>query len=208
MTNYVSRGGDKLAGAHEIFKFDIQDKVALDVGVSTGGFMDFLLKNGARCAMGIDVGYGDVDYQLRIDPRVVLFERTNARLVTRDMLLTHRGWKGKALKENAADLLSDISLVVMDVSFISILTILPAILPLISPSSALVLLVKPQFEAKREDVGPGGIIRDPAIHQSILDRIDTKVRDMGLTILGQCDSPILGTKGNKEFFLYLKKGPC
>lgn len=203
---YVSRGGEKLAGAWEAFGFSVEGRTCLDVGVSTGGFMDFLLQHGARLVMGVDVGYGDVAYNLRIDPRVVLFERTNARLMSLDVLLTHKGWKAASeeWKTQKHQCLADISLVVMDVSFISILKILPTLKMILPPDFEVVSLVKPQFEARKEEVGTGGIIRDEGVHDLVLERTKTGAVELGFEVLGVCDSPILGGKGNREFFMHLR----
>ncbi len=187
---YVSRGGDKLQGAWKAFQFLIEGRVCLDVGLSTGGFTDFLLRNGAKLVFGVDVAYGEVDFSLRNNSKVVLVERTNARTLTRAML-----------GREEAD---DISLVVMDVSFISVTKVLPAIQKIARPDADYVILIKPQFEAEKGQVGKGGIIRDPAIHDQILKNVTEKLENLGFLVTKSCESPILGGKGNKEFFFLLK----
>ncbi len=211
---YVSRGGEKLAGAIDKFKINIKDRIAMDIGVSTGGFTDYLLQNGVKRVFAIDVAYGDIAYSLRIDPKVVLLERTNARYLTKGEFL-HQIQNEKYLCRDKSMCLSNlnqenfnyaqyINLVVMDVSFISILKIMPAIKGLVLPNCEYVILIKPQFEADKSEIGEKGIITDPKIHEQILERVKTKLHDMGFKVKGVCDSPILGVKGNKEFFFYIK----
>jgi len=184
---YVSRGGLKLKGALESFGIRVTDAVALDVGVSTGGFTDCLLQAGARKVYAVDVGYGQLAWKLRQDSRVVLFERTNIRYFT-----------GKELRD-------PIDIVTIDVSFISLRLALPPVLPLIREGAAILALVKPQFEAGRGNVGKKGVVRDPAVHAWVIEEIKNFAGNAGLTVVGVCESPILGPAGNREFFLYAIK---
>jgi len=180
---YVGRGGLKLAGALSHFAIDASGKVCLDIGSSTGGFTDALLQAGAARVHAVDVGAGQLDWKLRTDPRVVLHERINAR----DLKFEQIG--------------EQVDLVVCDVSFISVTLILPAAVPFLRPGGQMVILVKPQFEAGKGQVGKGGIVRDPAIHQAACDRVTGAVRQFGFET-GIMESPILGAEGNKEFLLY------
>lgn len=191
---YVSRGGLKLEGAIKQFsmlnaQFSIKDKVCLDVGVSTGGFTDYLLQNGAKKVYAVDVGYGQMDWKIRQDSRVVVVEKTNARYLTRATLNLGPS--------------EPLNLCVMDVSFISILKILPALKQVLSPGAEIVSLVKPQFEAKKEQVEKGGIVKDPKVHQEVLEKIKKGSRDQGFKVSGVCESLIIGTDGNKEFFMLI-----
>ena len=181
---YVSRGGLKLAGALDTFEFSPEGLSCLDIGCSTGGFTDCLLKRGAKSVASVDVGRAQFDWGLRNDPRVSLFERTNI------VDLPAQGFAGS------------FELAVCDVSFTSISTILPAVLELLSDTGVFITLVKPQFEAPVEDVGEGGIVRDPLVHQWVMhDAIDL-FASSGLYPVAVCASPIHGAKGNREFFLY------
>jgi len=182
---YVSRGGTKLSHALDAFALDVRDRVAMDVGASTGGFTDCLLKRGARRVYAVDVGYGQIDLRLRRDPRVILLERTNIRY------LTH-------LPE-APDLAT------IDVSFISLEKVIPPVLNLLKQEGLILALVKPQFEAGKERVGKGGVVRNPAVHRAVLERLCRWALDMGLTVRGMTASPILGPAGNREFFLLLDR---
>lgn len=184
---YVSRGGIKLAHALDTFALDVRDKVALDVGAATGGFTDCLLQRGARKVYAVDVGYGQMDLGLRQDPRVVLMERVNIRYLAR-------------LPE-APDLAT------IDVSFISLEKVIPPVAKLLDQEGFILALVKPQFEAGREQVKRGGVVRDPAVHRAVLERLCAWALDQGLTIRGLTASPILGPAGNREFFLYLDRSP-
>ncbi len=194
---YVSRGAEKLAGAIAHFNIPVQDQVAMDIGISTGGFSDYLFQHGAKAIIGIDVGYGQLDLKIRHNPNLLLLERTNARNLTNVDLTLHRD------KHPSPGLFFSPTLVVMDVSFISVTKILPIIPQLVDPNAVYVILIKPQFEAHKSEIGKGGIITDPAIHTHILDRVKATLTPQ-FTILGECDSPITGTKGNKEFFFYLQ----
>jgi 23S rRNA (cytidine1920-2'-O)/16S rRNA (cytidine1409-2'-O)-methyltransferase len=180
---YVSRGGLKLAGALQRFHIDPTGKVCLDIGASTGGFTDALLQAGAARVHAVDVGAGQLVWSLRTDPRVVVHEGINARELSFDTI-------GET-----------VDLIVCDVSFISVTLILPAAVPLLRPDGSMVILVKPQFEAGRGQVGKGGIVRDPAVHQAVCDRVRLAVEQLGFTT-EIMDSPILGAEGNKEFLLY------
>jgi 23S rRNA (cytidine1920-2'-O)/16S rRNA (cytidine1409-2'-O)-methyltransferase len=180
---YVSRGGLKLAGALQHFQIDPAGKVCLDIGASTGGFTDALLQAGAARVHAVDVGVGQLAWSIRTDSRVVLHEGINAR-------------------ELAFDLIGEtVDLIVCDVSFISVTLILPAAAPLLRPDGQMVILIKPQFEAGRGQVGKGGIVRDPAVHQAACDRVRLAVEQLGFTT-EIMDSPIRGAEGNKEFLLY------
>jgi 23S rRNA (cytidine1920-2'-O)/16S rRNA (cytidine1409-2'-O)-methyltransferase len=180
---YVSRGGFKLAGALAHFAIDVTDKVCLDIGSSTGGFTDALLQAGAARVHCVDVGAGQLDWKLRTDPRVVLHEGINARQLTAEEIGEPAG------------------LLTCDVSFISVTLILPAAVPLLQPGGQMVILIKPQFEVGKGQVGKGGIVRDPALHQTACRRVTQAVEDLGFTT-EMIESPILGAEGNKEFLLY------
>ena len=180
---YVSRGGLKLAAALRHFAIDVAGQTCLDIGSSTGGFTDVLLQAGAARVHAVDVGAGQLDWKLRTDPRVVLHEGINARAL---------------LFEDIGEL---VDLIVCDVSFISVTLILPAAAPLLQPAGQMVILVKPQFEAGRGQVGKGGIVRDPAVHQAACERVARAVRELGFEA-SMMESPIRGAEGNKEFLLY------
>jgi len=182
---FVSRGGLKLKKALEAFSVDARDTVAADIGASTGGFTDVLLRAGAKKVYAVDVGYGQLDWRLRNDPRVVVMERTNARL----------------LKE--ADFPERPSLCVMDVSFISIRLILPALAPIVGESGRFVTLVKPQFEAGRERVGKKGVVREEGVHLQVLGELHAFVEGMGWRVSAADFSPVTGPEGNIEFLFYL-----
>lgn len=182
---YASRGGLKLAHALDAFGLVVRDLVALDVGASTGGFTDVLLQRGARRVYAVDVGYGQLDYKLRVDPRVVVLEKTNIRYL-------------ESLPEQA-------DLATVDVSFISLHKVLPPTLRLLKEDGFVVALVKPQFEAGREQVGKGGVIRDPAVHAAVLRRLLGWAREQGLGVRGLTVSPLRGPAGNKEFLVHLAR---
>jgi 23S rRNA (cytidine1920-2'-O)/16S rRNA (cytidine1409-2'-O)-methyltransferase len=187
---YVSRGGFKLEAALALWQIDLTGRHCADIGTSTGGFTDCMLQHGAASVVAVDTGYGQIAEELRRDPRVTLRERTNARHL------------------KAGDLPAGIRFVSMDVSFISATLVLPAVLAALreNPEAVLdaVILIKPQFEAGREHVGKGGIVRDPAAHQMAIDRVRTAVRELGASASELADSPILGAKGNREFLLYAR----
>ena len=186
---YVSRGGLKLAAALKHWKIDITGRACLDVGASTGGFTDCLLQHGAAHVTAIDTGFGQIDVKLRNDPRVELLERTNARLL-----------KPGALGEPVDG--RKITFLVMDVSFISATLLLGPVLAAAPSLVEAVILVKPQFEAGREHVGKGGIVRDPAAQQLAIDRVAECVRSLGWQAVETIPSPIAGAEGNREFLLY------
>ncbi len=177
---YVSRGGEKLEGALSTFKLDVTGLVAIDVGASTGGFTDCLLRNGAARVYAVDVGYGIIDYRLRQDPRVTVLERVNIRYL-------------ESLPEKG-------DLATIDVSFISLDKVIPAVTGLLKPGSLIMALVKPQFEARRREVGKKGVVRDPQVHAAVLGRHIVWAASQGLRLKGLVTSPLLGPAGNKEFF--------
>jgi 23S rRNA (cytidine1920-2'-O)/16S rRNA (cytidine1409-2'-O)-methyltransferase len=180
---YVSRGGFKLVAALDHFSIDVTGWTCLDVGASTGGFTDCLLQRGAKNVWAIDVGHGQFDWKLRNDPRVVVQEGVNARYLS------------------AADYPIKFDLAVCDASFISTTMLVPAIVPLLAPPRRLIVLVKPQFEVGRADIGKGGIVRDPELHEFACTRVCNAVEAQGLDS-AIIPSPILGTEGNREFLLY------
>lgn len=188
---YVSRGGLKMAAALDTWKIPVEGRFCLDVGASTGGFTDCLLQHGAAQVTAIDTGFGQIAMKLRNDARVHLMERTNARLLPPNELVPNL-----LAAESAPTLL------VMDVSFISVTLVLPPVLAAAPSLREAVILVKPQFEAGREHVGKGGIVRDPAAHQLAIDRIAQCVREQGGEVAAVIDSPITGMEGNKEFLLH------
>ena len=186
---YVGRGGVKLAHALETFGIAVEDRLALDVGASTGGFTDVMLRRGARRVVALDVGHGQLDWKLRTDPRVVVLEKINARTLTPEQL-----------PEDARRF----DLVTMDVSFISVRQVLPALVPVLAPGADLVVLVKPQFEAGREEVGKGGLVRDAVVQARTVEDVTAAANALGLTRVAAVESPITGTEGNREFFLHLR----
>ena len=188
---YVSRGGLKLAGALEHWAIDVHGKACLDIGASTGGFTDCLLQHGAAHVTAIDTGFGQIAMKLRTDPRVRLLERNNARSLA-----------PFALAENSDP---DLTILVMDVSFISATLLLGKVLAAAPSLREAVILVKPQFEAGREHVGKGGIVRDPAAHQLAVARVSACVRGLNWEVTGVIESPITGAEGNHEFLLYARR---
>ena len=182
---YVSRAGKKLEAALTAFAIDVRGKTCIDVGASTGGFTDCLLQRGAGRVYAIDVGKGQLDWRLRNDPRVIVREGVNARYLAGDFL-----------GETAA-------FAACDVSFISVTLILPSVAALWAESGEIVILVKPQFEVGRGQVGKGGIVRDPALHQAACDRVRSAARGLGFRT-DLMESPVLGAEGNKEFLLYAR----
>jgi 23S rRNA (cytidine1920-2'-O)/16S rRNA (cytidine1409-2'-O)-methyltransferase len=182
---YVSRGGDKLAAALDAFAIDPKDRICADIGLSTGGFTHCLLSRGAARVHGVDVGYGDVAWILRQDPRLVLWERTNVRLLA---------------EKHFGEL---VSLAVVDVSFISLRSVLAPILAQLTEGAEIVPLVKPQFESKESL--EGGVIRDPAVRRASIDRIRSYAAGIGLETLGEIESPLLGADGNVEYLLHLRR---
>lgn len=184
---YVSRGGLKLAKAIDIFKLNMNGLVAVDIGASTGGFTDCMLKNGAKKVYAIDVGYGQLDWNLRNDPRVVNMEKVNVRYLEKDKIA------------EKADFIS------IDVSFISLRLVFPVAADLLSDQGNLVCLVKPQFEAGREQVGKNGIVRDEAVHKEVIRNVIRYAGECGLYPSGLTFSPMTGAKGNIEYLLHLHK---
>ena len=184
---FVSRGGLKLAKGLDAFALDVNDRIAIDVGASTGGFTDCLLQRGARKVYAVDVGYGQLAWSLRTDPRVINLERTNIRHL-----------RGEALAEQP-------DLAVIDASFISLSIVLPATLTLLAADALIVALIKPQFEVGKGAVGKGGVVRDVAQHAQVVEKIRTLAEESGCRVLGVVESPILGPKGNKEFLICLQK---
>jgi len=189
---WVGRGGLKLAHALATFALDVSGSTALDIGASTGGFTDVLLARGAARVVALDVGQAQLDWKLRTDPRVVCLEGINARYLTADQL---------PADARAFDI------VTIDVSFISLRHILPVVPPLLRPGGRVVALVKPQFEAGRDDVGKGGIVRDPAIHARVVDAVTDAAHQIGLQRLALVPSPIAGAEGNVEFLMLLSRAP-
>ena len=184
---WVGRGGVKLAHALDTFRIDVAGREALDIGASTGGFTDVLLSRGAVRVVALDVGHGRLDWRLRSDPRVVVLERRNARELAPSWLP------------------APVGIVTIDVSFISLRLILPAVPAVLAPDADIVALVKPQFEAGRDEVGKGGLVKDPAVHAAVLQRVREGARAAGLDPLDSTPSPITGATGNQEFLLHLKR---
>ena len=189
---YVSRGGLKLAEALEHWQIAVSGRGCLDVGASTGGFTDCLLQHGAAHVTAVDTGFGQIAMKLRNDPRVRLVERTNARLLEPGALAAQDGSP-------------ELTLLVMDVSFISATLVLPAVLAAAPGLEEAVILVKPQFEAGRGNVGKGGIVRDPEAHQLAIDRVANCVQSLGWQVVETIPSPITGMEGNREFLLYARR---
>jgi 23S rRNA (cytidine1920-2'-O)/16S rRNA (cytidine1409-2'-O)-methyltransferase len=183
---WVGRGGIKLAHALDAFSVDASGRRALDVGASTGGFTDVLLQRGARDVIALDVGHGQLAWKLRNDPRVIVREGVNARTLTRD------------------DVPHQVSIVAIDVAFISLSYIFPGLPPFLESGADIVALVKPQFEAGRQDVGPGGIVSDPAVHDAVVQKVTDDAARHGFIRVRMTPSPIAGATGNREFFLHLR----
>jgi 23S rRNA (cytidine1920-2'-O)/16S rRNA (cytidine1409-2'-O)-methyltransferase len=184
---YVGRGALKLESAIKHFDIDVHGKTALDIGASTGGFTDCMLQRGAEKVYAVDVGYGQLDWKLRNDPRVIVLEKINARFLTRDQVQE----------------LVDIC--VIDVSFISLTLILPNAVALLKPDGMILALIKPQFELQRSEVGKGGIVCDPRLHQKAQDKIVVFVNDLGHVVAGIAPAAIKGADGNQEFFACILK---
>jgi 23S rRNA (cytidine1920-2'-O)/16S rRNA (cytidine1409-2'-O)-methyltransferase len=184
---WVSRGGVKLAHALDAFGLDPTGCVVVDVGASTGGFTDVALSRGAAKVYAVDVGHGQLAWKLRQDPRVVVLEKTNARHLSR------------------TEILEPVDMVVCDASFIGLETVLPAPLALARPGAVLVALIKPQFEVGKGRVGKGGVVRDPALHREVCDRVAAWLPTQGWTVLGEAESPLLGPEGNKEFLIAARR---
>jgi 23S rRNA (cytidine1920-2'-O)/16S rRNA (cytidine1409-2'-O)-methyltransferase len=181
---FVSRGGIKLDAALDHFQLDVSSLVVADIGASTGGFTDCLLKRGAKRVYAVDVGYGQLDYRLRQDKRVVVMERVNARY--------------------PIPLPEKVDLATVDLSFISVEKVIPVVAPLVKEGGCLVVLIKPQFEAKRSEVGKGGIVKQATIHARVLGRFISWMVEHGFRLGGLLASPILGASGNREFFVLLR----
>lgn len=192
---YVSRGGLKLAAALEHWKIDVRGRECVDIGASTGGFTDCLLQHGAAHVTAVDTGFGQIDMKLRNDPRVRLLERTNARLLEPGSLTGSLAGPVENQEK---------TLVVMDVSFISATLVLGPVLAAAPTLKEAVILVKPQFEAGREHVGKGGIVRDPAAHELAIHKVAECVRSLGWQVVETIPSPITGAEGNHEFLLYAR----
>ncbi len=183
---FVSRGGEKLQEAMSAFKIDVEGLVAIDVGASTGGFTDCLLQHGAARVYAVDVGYGQLAWKLRQDERVVVMERTNIRHLKPESIPEQPGF------------------FTVDCSFISLTKVLPPIMPLLSETASGVALIKPQFEAERDQVERGGVVRDPKIHDEVIDKIRNFAHKIGFAQFDLVPSPLLGPAGNREFLAYLK----
>jgi len=187
MRKYVGRGALKLEPALQHFDIDLRGKTALDIGASTGGFTDCMLQRGAEKVYAVDVGYGQLDWKLRNDPRVIVLEKINARFLTHDHVP------------------ESVDICVIDVSFISLTLILPNALALLKPDGVILALIKPQFELQRAEVGKGGIVRDARLHQKAQDKIVAFVNDMGHVVAGIAPAGIKGADGNQEFFACIRK---
>lgn len=185
---YVGRGGVKLAHALDTFAIDPRGRRALDIGASTGGFTDVLLRRGAAAVIALDVGRGQLDWRLRNDPRVIVKEGVNARALTRH------------------DVPFEVSVVTIDVAFISLRHIFPALPDVLERPADIVALVKPQFEAGRDEVGKHGLVTDPAVHESVIARVSEAAETLGLVRAAMTPSVITGATGNQEFFLHLRYG--
>ena len=185
---FVSRGGEKLQAAVKEFKIDLKEAVTVDMGASTGGFTDCMLQNGAKKVYSVDVGYGQLDWKLRNDKRVVNIERTNIRYMDTGLIDEKPGF------------------ISIDVSFISLNLILPVAAKLIGKDGLILALIKPQFEAGREQVGKGGIVKDPKIHREVIEKVVKYAKEVGLYPKGLMASPIKGAKGNREFLILLAPG--
>jgi len=183
---YVSRGGLKLEAALDHFKINVQGFSVIDVGASTGGFTDCLLKKGAERVVAVDVGHGQLHWSLRKDPRVTILEKTNARFLT------------------PGDINTPLNGAVIDVSFISLKLVVPPLLNLLPKDSFIVALIKPQFEAGKNQVGKKGVVKDPSVHREVIEALSEFFKEQKLTIIGVIPSPILGPEGNMEFLAYMK----
>jgi 23S rRNA (cytidine1920-2'-O)/16S rRNA (cytidine1409-2'-O)-methyltransferase len=184
---WVGRGGLKLAHALDVFAINVRGRDALDIGASTGGFTDVLLQRGARHVVALDVGHNQIDWKLRSDPRVLVLEGVNARHL------------------DPAQLPGPVAIVTIDVSFISLRLILPSVPPVLTPGADVVALVKPQFEAGRAEVGPGGLVRDPEVHARVVADVTAAAAGIGLVAVAMTPSPVTGASGNQEFLLHLRE---
>jgi 23S rRNA (cytidine1920-2'-O)/16S rRNA (cytidine1409-2'-O)-methyltransferase len=187
---YVGRGALKLEHALDAFGLDVEARVTLDVGASTGGFTDVLLRRGASSVTALDVGHNQLDWRLRSDPRVRVMEGVNARSLTPDRF---------------GDGPRRFGTITVDVAFISLRLVLPALVDLLEPDGDLVALIKPQFEAGRDEVGPGGIVRDADVHTRVVGAVVDEARRLGFVVAGLTPSPITGVEGNREFLVHLKR---
>jgi 23S rRNA (cytidine1920-2'-O)/16S rRNA (cytidine1409-2'-O)-methyltransferase len=184
---YVGRGGEKMEGALRAFGINPEGMIVMDIGASTGGFTDCILQKGAKKVYAVDVGYGQLAWKLQKDLRVVNLERRNTRYLKRE------------------EVQEETDLILIDTSFISIEKFLPHLLGFLKEGGSLICLIKPQFEVGKGEVGKGGVVKDKALHEKVINRISTFSQRLGLKVLGITESPLLGPKGNKEFFIYLKK---
>ncbi|MEW6259894.1 MAG: TlyA family RNA methyltransferase [Thermodesulfobacteriota bacterium] len=187
---YVSRGGLKLEEALRFFSIDVTGKICIDIGASTGGFTDCLLQHGARRVYAVDVGYGQLAWKLRSDPRVIVIERTNVRQMPREMIP------------------EPVDIATVDVSFISLKIVVPRIFEWLTPDGRIVVLIKPQFEVGKGLVGKGGVVREEALHRQVIEDLSAFFRGLGLSTTDALPSPILGPKGNREFLMVLQHGVC
>lgn len=185
---YVSRGGIKLAYALDKYNIPVTDKICMDVGASTGGFTDCLLQRGAKRVYAVDVGYGQLAWKLRQDSRVVILERQNIRYLKKDLVP------------------DAIEIATIDTSFISLRLVIPAVIPFLADSAILIALIKPQFEAGRDKVGKGGIVKDEEVQRQVCDIISDFSTSLGFNVLGIVESPIKGQKGNREFIMVTFRG--
>jgi 23S rRNA (cytidine1920-2'-O)/16S rRNA (cytidine1409-2'-O)-methyltransferase len=185
---YVSRGGIKLERAIKDFGVDVRDKVALDIGASTGGFSHCLLLGGIKQVYAVDVGYGQLAWEIRQDPRIKVFERKNARYLS------------------LGEIGEQVDLIVIDTSFISLRLVVPPLVPILKDQGEMVALIKPQFEVGKGRVGKGGVVRNEEDQKGVIESLRLYFIDQGLSVLGIIESPILGAKGNREFFIHLQKG--
>ena len=183
---YVSRGGLKLEAALHELQLDVTGSICIDVGASTGGFTDCLLQHGAERVYVVDVGYGQLAWKLRQDPRVIVIERTNVRYMTADAIP------------------APVDLISVDVSFISLKIVVPAIIQFLKPDASILALIKPQFEVGKRQVGKGGVVKQPELHQQVIKDLSEFFETIGLAPLSVYPSPLLGPKGNREFFIFLK----
>lgn len=182
---YVSRAGFKLEHALNYFNIDVTDLIVLDAGLSTGGFADCLLQHGAKKIYGIDVGYGQVHEKIHHDERVIILERTNLR--------------------DVRDVGEKVDLVTLDLSFISVLKVMDAVVAVLKNDGQLITLIKPQFEAEKRDVERGGIVKDPKVHQKVIKQVTEGIQAHGFSLIGITESPIAGAEGNKEFLAYFRR---
>ena len=200
---YVSRGGLKLDAALNNFNIDVHGKVAMDVGASTGGFTDCLLQHGAKKVYAIDVGYGQLSWELRNNPDVIVLEKTNIRYLDEVLRNQEIGVRGHRLE----DLIKkNIDIATIDVSFISLHKVIPKIIEFLKKEGEIIALIKPQFEVGKKDVCKGGVVKDEAKRLEAIKKISSEAHSMGLEVKGIIQSPLTGPKGNREYFIYLARG--